>query len=273
MAKIEENLEQKRLHERLRTLTENTYWIRVISENTNIYCIDSTHKTAKDIAPIEEGSKIHNSVYLFRLLVKGKDVHQGSPVAFMACKPESRTTEAEPHAIGSVLSEVRIHYCDFHVGQLWEKQLSQVTRATANTWARFKELYSAASLVINYIQKNWSNKEGRLEKWAFFHREISIQSFDPDTPDTYYILVVIARSEQLLSCLCLDFTKRKPLPYKHFFLAERVFHDLWLSRFLRPSVSADILEDRTVDSNNGPNNSANDDTKDTGEYETVRKEE
>ncbi|KAF9536156.1 hypothetical protein EC957_012347, partial [Mortierella hygrophila] len=64
--------------------------LQVMSENTNIYCMDSTHKTAKDIAPIEEGGKIHNSVYLFTLLVKDKDVHQGIPVAFMACKSESR---------------------------------------------------------------------------------------------------------------------------------------------------------------------------------------
>jgi hypothetical protein len=31
--------------------------------------------------------------------------------------------EAESHAIGTVFPEIRIHYCDFHVGQLWEKQL------------------------------------------------------------------------------------------------------------------------------------------------------
>ncbi|KAH7056277.1 hypothetical protein BKA57DRAFT_522352 [Linnemannia elongata] len=91
---------------------------------------------------------------------------------------------------------------------------------------------------------------------------ISIQSFDPDTPDTYYILVFVARSGQLLSCSCLDFTKRKPLPCEHLFLAERVFHDLWLSRFLRPSVSADAIEARTDDHNDGLNDSdnANDDT-------------
>jgi len=63
---------------------------QVMSENTNIYCMDSTHKTAKDITPIKEGSRIHNSAYLFTLLVKDKDVHQGIPVAFMACKSESR---------------------------------------------------------------------------------------------------------------------------------------------------------------------------------------
>ncbi|KAF8930864.1 hypothetical protein BGZ47_000346 [Haplosporangium gracile] len=98
---------------------------QVLSENTNIYCMDSTHKTAKDIAPIEEGSKIHNSVYLFMLLVKDKDVHQGIPIAFMACKFESRLktvafmvdcAEAESHAMGTVFPEARIHYCDFHVG-------------------------------------------------------------------------------------------------------------------------------------------------------------
>ncbi|KAF8923449.1 hypothetical protein BGZ58_002951, partial [Dissophora ornata] len=38
-------------------------------------------------------------------------------------------------------------------------------------WTRFKESYSAASSMIKYIQKNWFDKEGRLEKWAFFHRE------------------------------------------------------------------------------------------------------
>jgi hypothetical protein len=85
---------------------------------------------------------------------------------------------------------------------------------------------------------------------------------DPDTPDTYYILVVVARSGQLLSCSCLDFTNRKPLPCKHLFLAERVFHDLWLCRFLRPSASADIINDRTDDLNDGPNDNANDDTND-----------
>ncbi|KAF9137410.1 hypothetical protein BG015_002733, partial [Linnemannia schmuckeri] len=66
------------------------FQLKVISENTNIHCMDSTHKTAKDAAPIEERSKIHNSVYLFTLLVKDKDVQQGIPVAFMACKSESR---------------------------------------------------------------------------------------------------------------------------------------------------------------------------------------
>ena len=31
--------------------------------------------------------------------------------------------EAESHAIRTVFPEAGIHYCDFHVGQLWEKQL------------------------------------------------------------------------------------------------------------------------------------------------------
>ncbi|KAG0313443.1 hypothetical protein BGZ99_008890 [Dissophora globulifera] len=31
-------------------------------------------------------------------------------------------------------------------------------------WTRIKELYSAASLMIDYLQKNWFDKEGRLEK-------------------------------------------------------------------------------------------------------------
>lgn len=61
-----------------------------MSENTNIYSIDSTHKTVKDITPIEEGSKVYNSAYLFTLLVKDKDIHQGIPVSFMTCKSESR---------------------------------------------------------------------------------------------------------------------------------------------------------------------------------------
>jgi hypothetical protein len=51
--------------------------------------------------------------------------------------------------------------------------LNEVRRARSpelqqTLWTRFKELYSAASSVINYIQKNWFDKEGRLEKWAFF---------------------------------------------------------------------------------------------------------
>ncbi|KAF9342080.1 hypothetical protein BGX26_008428, partial [Mortierella sp. AD094] len=61
-----------------------------MSKNTSICCMDSTHKTAKDITPIKEGSKVCKSVYLFTLLVKDKDIHQGIPVAFMACKCESR---------------------------------------------------------------------------------------------------------------------------------------------------------------------------------------
>ncbi|KAF9537616.1 hypothetical protein EC957_007863 [Mortierella hygrophila] len=75
-------------------------------------------------------------------------------------------------------------------------------------------------------------------------------------------IISLLSSCQILSCSCLDFTKRKPLPCKHLFLAERVFHDLWLSRFLRPSASADIIKDRTDDLNDGPNDNANDDTND-----------
>lgn len=186
-----------------------------MSENTNIYSIDSTHKTVKDITPIEEGSKVYNSAYLFTLLVKDKDIHQGIPVSFMTRKSESRypiirwldwlkiecglktdafmvdCAEAESYAIGTVFPESRIHYCDFHVAQLWEKQLvklseeqkkqmrpllNEVRRARSpklqkTLWTRFKQLYSSSSSLINYIQKNWFNKEGRLEKWAFFHRE------------------------------------------------------------------------------------------------------
>src|SRR5688572_12116511 len=93
-----------------------------------------------------------------------------------------------------------------------------------------------------------------------------MQSLGPDTPDTYYTLVVIARSGQLLSCSCPDFTRRKPLPCKHLFLAERVFHDLWLSRFLRPSVSANVIEARTDDHNDGLNDNDNDnDNNDTND--------
>ncbi|KAF8945467.1 hypothetical protein BGZ47_002575 [Haplosporangium gracile] len=82
--------------------------------------------------------------------LKDKDVHQGIPVAFMACKSKSQyiqlylhhapydwlkndfglkkdafmvnCAEAESHAIGTIFPKTRIHYCDFHVGQLWEKQ-------------------------------------------------------------------------------------------------------------------------------------------------------
>lgn len=244
--------------------------------------------------------------------------------------------------------------------------LNEVRRARSpklqkTLWTRFKQLYSSSSSLINYIQKNWFNKEGRLEKWAFFRREdeqvvttnnwieswharlkadhldgdrnprvdwlvfllqdrvdrefrfaylktkrgfqpipwrkedeerkrkadkvsfdeaqrkinynkdqpchderlrISMQSLDPDTSITYYTLVVVARSRQLLSCSCPDFTRRRPLPCKHLFLAERVIHDLWLSRFIRPSVSADAIEARTDDHNDGLNDSdnANDDS-------------
>ncbi|OAQ22285.1 hypothetical protein K457DRAFT_1193591 [Linnemannia elongata AG-77] len=54
--------------------------------------------------------------------------------------------------------------------------LNEVRRARSpklqkTLWTRFKQLYSSSSSLINYIQKNWFNKEGRLEKWAFFHRE------------------------------------------------------------------------------------------------------
>ncbi|KAF9080187.1 hypothetical protein BGX27_005673, partial [Mortierella sp. AM989] len=98
--------------------------------------------------------------------------------------------EAESYAIEAVFPAARIYYCDFHVDQLWEKQLTnfsekrrkqmrlllnEVRRAGSpelqqTLWTKFKELYSGASSVINYIQKNWFDKEGRLEKWALFHR-------------------------------------------------------------------------------------------------------
>ncbi|KAK5814309.1 hypothetical protein F5H01DRAFT_22996 [Linnemannia elongata] len=79
--------------------------------------------------------------------------------------------EAESYAIGTVFFESRIHYCDFHVAQLWEKQLvklseerkkqmrpllNEVRRARSpklqkTLWTRFKQLYSSSSSLINYI--------------------------------------------------------------------------------------------------------------------------
>lgn len=52
--------------------------------------MDWTHKTLKDIVPVDENNAIHNSVYLFTLLVKDKVVHRGIPVAFMVSKSESQ---------------------------------------------------------------------------------------------------------------------------------------------------------------------------------------
>ncbi|KAI7830339.1 hypothetical protein BC939DRAFT_473904 [Gamsiella multidivaricata] len=336
---------------------------QVMSKNTNIFCMDSTHKTAKDITPIKEGSKVHNSVYLFTLLVKDKDVHQGIPVAFMACESESRTRVAFIHTGGteeadatpfergsqSQITRVAADTLDqaqralfgrIVSDQLYSEELVQLgwkagemgafsqrgkdgQVVTTNNWieswhARLKgdHLGRDRNLRVDRLvyllqdrvdrgfrfaylktkrgfqpipwRKGDVERKQKADKVSFdeaqrkidYNRDqpcddgrlrISIQSFDPDTPDTYYILVVIARSGQLLSCSRLDFIKREPLPCKHIFLAERVFHDLWLSRFLRPSVSADIIEDRTVDFNDGPNDNINNDNmrnnNDTGIFE------
>lgn len=61
-----------------------------MSENTSGYCMDSTHKTVRDITPIDGDSKVFSPAYLFTLLVKDKDICQGIPVAFMVSKSESR---------------------------------------------------------------------------------------------------------------------------------------------------------------------------------------
>ncbi|KAF9537615.1 hypothetical protein EC957_007862 [Mortierella hygrophila] len=59
--------------------------------------------------------------------------------------------------------------------------LNEVRRARSpelqqTLWTGFKELYSAALSAINYVQKNWFNKEGRLEKWAFFTEKMGMLS-------------------------------------------------------------------------------------------------
>jgi hypothetical protein len=69
--------------------------------------------------------------------------------------------------------------------------LNEVRRARSpelqqTLWTRFKELYSVASSVINCIQKNWFNKEGRLEKWAFFHREVRYATVTFHVDNYYY---------------------------------------------------------------------------------------
>jgi hypothetical protein len=51
---------------------------------------DSTHKTIKDIMPVEKGNRVHKSGYLFTLLVNDKNIKRGIPVAFLACKSESQ---------------------------------------------------------------------------------------------------------------------------------------------------------------------------------------
>ncbi|KAG0048436.1 hypothetical protein BGZ83_006593 [Gryganskiella cystojenkinii] len=60
------------------TLTGFTYWWRT-----------KFSAEAKDITPIKKSSKAHNSVYLFTLLVKDKEIHQKIPDACMASESES----------------------------------------------------------------------------------------------------------------------------------------------------------------------------------------
>ncbi|KAG0059229.1 hypothetical protein BGZ92_006986, partial [Podila epicladia] len=38
-----------------------SFQLKVMAANKTIYCMDSTHKTIKDIEPIKEGNKVHKS--------------------------------------------------------------------------------------------------------------------------------------------------------------------------------------------------------------------
>lgn len=65
---------------------------KVIADNHDIFCMDSTHKTVKGIKKVrlEEGRMTFKSAYLFTLLVKDCTIKKGIPVAFMISSSESR---------------------------------------------------------------------------------------------------------------------------------------------------------------------------------------
>lgn len=65
---------------------------KVMADNRDIFCMDSTHKTVSSISDMqqEDGRNVSKSAYLFTLLVKDATVHKGIPVAFMVSSSESQ---------------------------------------------------------------------------------------------------------------------------------------------------------------------------------------
>lgn len=66
------------------------FFSKVMAENTDIFCMDSTHKTVRHLRPIEESGKEYKSGYLFTLLVKDRVVQKSILIAFLICGSESR---------------------------------------------------------------------------------------------------------------------------------------------------------------------------------------
>jgi hypothetical protein len=61
-----------------------------MADNTDIVCMDSTHKVVKNLHPAKDGTQVYQSAFLFTLLVKDRFSKKGIPISFMICSNESQ---------------------------------------------------------------------------------------------------------------------------------------------------------------------------------------
>ncbi|KAI7815852.1 hypothetical protein BC939DRAFT_81628 [Gamsiella multidivaricata] len=73
----------------------SSFQIKVMQDNANIACMDSTHKVVKELRPLEGSVQ---SGYLFTLLVKDVRSLQAIPISFMISNTESQYVNANGDA-------------------------------------------------------------------------------------------------------------------------------------------------------------------------------
>ncbi|KAF9432770.1 hypothetical protein BGZ76_010355 [Entomortierella beljakovae] len=65
------------------------FQLKAMDQNTLIACMDSTHKTVKELK-CDENLKVYKSSFLFTLLVKDRNFQKGIPISYMICNSESK---------------------------------------------------------------------------------------------------------------------------------------------------------------------------------------
>ncbi|KAI8601845.1 hypothetical protein EDD21DRAFT_353285 [Dissophora ornata] len=219
-----------------------SFQLQVMVDNTDIACMDSTHKVVRKLHPAKDGTHVYESAFLFTLLVKDRFSKKGIPISFMICSNES-------HVSLCIFKKER---------DAMRPQLNAIRKATSadeqqRLWQQFQADYPSAPQLINYLQ-GWFTAE-ELPKWVVFHRECrplsayderrrrraqeldfdralemvaldmqeskaSVKSFA--TASKEYTIGLDVAAKQLLSCTCTDFEKHQ-IACKHLYLVERVY--------------------------------------------------
>ncbi|KAF8917319.1 hypothetical protein BGZ58_005122, partial [Dissophora ornata] len=114
-----------------------SFQLQVMVDNTDIACMDSTHKVVRKLHPAKDGTHVYPIVHWLTWL---KDNCGFRTSGFMV-----DCSVVEHAGIKAVFTKCRLYYCSFHVAQIWERHLK----------SKGKVLESTILYVLRYMYREW----------------------------------------------------------------------------------------------------------------------